>query len=183
MKKEIYYVTGNIIKFSYAQKKLEKYKIKLKQIKLDIVEIQSDKGEEVAVDKAKKAFQKLKKPLLVSDTFWEIKSLNNFPGCFMHYVNKMFSAEDFLNLTKNKKNRTATSTDYLVYIDKNGYKVFKEKFVGEVAKKIYQGKTIKGYTGWDRLVKFNGKYLAEHQGDWTQIKSEKSIWEKLSKNI
>ncbi len=62
------YVTGNQAKYLTAKKYFEPLGVDVVQKKLDIPEIQSDKIEEVALDKAQKAFNILKQPLIVNDT-------------------------------------------------------------------------------------------------------------------
>jgi non-canonical purine NTP pyrophosphatase (RdgB/HAM1 family) len=106
---KIKYVTGNQIKINFAKKQLDKYNIEIEQVRLEIDEIQSEDKFAVTTDKAQKAFEILKSPLFVTDTFWEIPALNGFPGAYMKYVNKWFSSEDFLALMKNKENRTSFS--------------------------------------------------------------------------
>ena len=59
--------------------------------KLDIEEIQNPDGKKVAMHKAKQAFNILKKPVVVTDTFWCIPALNGFPGPYMKDVDIWFS--------------------------------------------------------------------------------------------
>jgi hypothetical protein len=78
----------------------------------------------------------------------------------MKYVNKWFRSEDFLNLMKDKSDRTIITNDSIVYIDESGIYRFTDIAKGEIAKEIYkEGKTDDSV---DNLVKFNGKYLTEH---------------------
>ncbi|OGB84113.1 hypothetical protein A3F66_02865 [candidate division TM6 bacterium RIFCSPHIGHO2_12_FULL_32_22] len=83
MKKEIYYATGNPVKFEEVKLYLDMHHpdIELKQFKEDIVEPQSDNQEEIAIFKAKQAWDKLKKPVLVDDS-----------GIFIHKYIKTFLA-------------------------------------------------------------------------------------------
>lgn len=182
MIKKINYVTGNKVKFAYAKEKLKKYGIELVQIKLDIPEIQSNEKFEIAIDKAKKAYGLLKEPLFVTDAFWEIESLNGFPGAYMKYINDWLSADDFINLMKAHKNRYARVTDSIVYIDKKGIKKYFEVFTGEIANEKYSGKKkLKDSTGWDYVFIRDGKYLGEYHGSARELKSEKDIWSEFSK--
>ena len=66
--KELYLITGNKSKFEEAREILKDTDIELKQEKIDLIEIQSIEQEQVVIDKAEQAFQKLKKPVLVDDT-------------------------------------------------------------------------------------------------------------------
>jgi non-canonical purine NTP pyrophosphatase (RdgB/HAM1 family) len=178
---KINYVTGNKTKFAYAKEKLKEYGIELVQIKLDIPEIQSNEKFEIAIDKAKKAYDALKEPLFVTDAYWEIESLNGFPGAYMKYVNDWLTAEDFINLMKDHKNRKACVTDSIVYIDEKGIKKYFEIFTGEIANEKYSGKKkLKDSTGWDYVFMRNGKYLGEYHSDARKLKSDKDIWSEFS---
>ena len=76
----LYYITGNISKFETARGFFGPLGVEIVQKKLDIIEIQSDSTEEIAVDKANKAFSKLKHALIINDSGWYISALNGFPG-------------------------------------------------------------------------------------------------------
>src|SRR3989338_5446815 len=58
--------------------------------KNDITEIQSLDLDEVIADKAKKAYQIVKKPVLVEDVSLEIKSLSGLPGPLVKFFDKVF---------------------------------------------------------------------------------------------
>lgn len=60
------YITGNKHKFETAQRFLKLQGIEITQEELGIDEIQSDSIEEVAQDKAKKAYDLLKNPCLLA---------------------------------------------------------------------------------------------------------------------
>lgn len=176
---KIKYVTGNKLKFEYATNKLKDFGIELEQVGLDIHEIQSDDKLGVAIDKAKQAFDIVKEPLFITDTFWEIPSLNGFPGAFMKYVNKWFTPQDFLNLMQNKIDRSILCHDQIIYIDQNGIKSFSDVVIGEIANKIYEdGEPVDSV---DNLVKVDGKYLKEHHKEnWQNLVDENSNWKKFA---
>ena len=124
MNRSIVYVTGNQSKIDTAQQYLIKKEITVTQEKVAIDEIQSENIEEVALDKAKKAYKALQKPLLVNDAGWIIPALNGFPGPFMKYMNKWLTAEDFLNLMKGKVDNTVILREVYVYSDGKQSKIF-----------------------------------------------------------
>lgn len=146
----IYFITGNTGKFKYASKELEKYGITIQQKELDILEIQSPDIEEVTKNKAQQAFEQIKKPLLITDSGWNISALNGFPGPYMHDVNNWLSNKDFLKLMEGKKDKTIYLEYITVYMDENIEKVFKSSFKG------YLIKEEKGQGGneFDRIVTF-----------------------------
>ena len=88
MKNEIYFVTGNSGKFKEVKTYIEKYvpEIELTQFKADIPEIQSMDQKEICIDKALKAWEILKKPLIVDDGAIYFEKYNKFPGTMTKYV-------------------------------------------------------------------------------------------------
>jgi XTP/dITP diphosphohydrolase len=170
---KVNYVTGNEIKIKYANQKLNRFGIEVVQVRLDIDEIQSHDKLGVAIHKAKQAYEQIKQPLFVTDTFWEIPALNGFPGAFMKYVNEWFVAQDFLNLMKGKRDRRIFCHDSIVYIDEQGIKSFEDVIEGEIAEEIYEdGEELNSV---DNVVKFEGKYLKEHHKEnWGSLKENKN---------
>jgi non-canonical purine NTP pyrophosphatase (RdgB/HAM1 family) len=172
----IFYVTGNKFKFKKAEETAKNFNLKLIQKSIDIQEIQSDSIEEIAKDKAKKAFRIVKKPLIVSDSGWSIPALNGFPGAYMHYVNNWFTARDFLNLMKNKKDQTIILNSVVCTIINGEIKIFKEKFKGLFIDKV-EGEGIAS----DKVVKMEGSdyTVAKNQNLGKKTFNMAKIWNKV----
>lgn len=85
--KTIYFATGNPDKIKIAETVCEPINIKVQAVDLDIDEIQGEDPEMIVRDKAKKAYEKLGMPVVVSDDTWSIKALNGFPGAYMKSIN------------------------------------------------------------------------------------------------
>jgi inosine/xanthosine triphosphate pyrophosphatase family protein len=92
------------------------------------------------------------RPVVVQDSFWNILALRGFPGAFMSYVAKWFTAEDFLRLMEGKTDRTVLCTDSLVYYDGRRVKVFSQDLQG----KITQEPRGSGLSSFDRLLIVSG---------------------------
>lgn len=118
--KTVYVVTGNSGKVASLQRKLENYNINVEQVKLDLFEIQSDDLEEVSVNKAKQAFEILKKPLVVDDSGFFIKNLNGFPGVYTKYVLGSIGVDGIMDIMKDKDNRECTFKSVVTFVDANG---------------------------------------------------------------
>lgn len=144
----LYYITGNQSKFLTAQSNLQKHGIDLEQKELDIPEIQAATTEEVALDKATKAFELIKQPLLVSDHGWLVSALKGFPGPYMKNINTWLEPIDFLALMQNQQNREVTLRQNLIYIDQDTTKSFAYDLKGYVLREA------KGHLGtnWDKVV-------------------------------
>jgi len=137
--KTINYITGNKFKFEIVKDFLEKHKVKIRQKELPIYEIQSNDPLEITISKAKQAWEIIKEPLFVNDASWLIPALGGFPGAYMKYMNEWLGPDDFLNLMKNKEDRSVILRDTIVYIDETGQNIFTGDHCGEVLEKPYEG--------------------------------------------
>jgi len=176
----ITYVSGNQAKFLTAQKYFEPLGIDLVQKKLNIVEIQSDKVEDISLDKAKKAFEALKVPLIVNDTSWMIESLGGFPGPYTRYINGWFTLQDWQILFKRYANKPIILGQAVVYIDDNGSKILTHDAIGKI---LAVPRGSDKWTGFDQVVSMtpSGESLAEvHEKQGYSIDGELPLWEKPS---
>lgn len=126
----------------------------------DIDEIQSHNASKIAIAKAEAAYAQLKKPLVVNDHFWSINALNGFPGGYMKDVQAWFEAGDFINLMKNKSDKSVVMTEYVVYFDGKTLKQFNVQFPGRIIDEERGG----GRVSFERVVVYDGtdKTIAEH---------------------
>ncbi|MBK1810722.1 hypothetical protein JHL18_08735 [Clostridium sp. YIM B02505] len=115
MDNTLIYVTGNSVKFDVARKTFANTEINVMQMKMDTPEIQSKSVQEVAMYSARWASKEINKPVIVTDCGFYIEALNGFPGPFIKYANEWFSADDFVNLVKDKNDRTIIIQDCLAY--------------------------------------------------------------------
>lgn len=113
----IYFVTGNARKFEAAKIGLESPEITLVQEDIDTPEIQSENVEDVGKYKAKWAAEKLGKPVIVADGSVYFHALNGFPGPFIKFINKWLTAEDMLNLMRDKTDRAIDFIECLAYCE------------------------------------------------------------------
>jgi XTP/dITP diphosphohydrolase len=138
----IYFVTSNQNKVKEAESIL---KTKLNRVNLNIPEIQSLNVEEVVKDKAKRAYRKIKKPVLVEDTGFYIESLNNFPGALIKWVLGTIGNEGVCKLLKNEKNRkVVVKTCYCLYNGRNFH-----VFTGVLNGSLPQAPKGASNFGWD----------------------------------
>lgn len=156
---KLYYITDNQSKFLTAQNILQKHDIDLEQMALEIAEIQAATTKEVAQDKAVRAFELVKKPLLVSDHGWLVDTLKGFPGPYMRYINNWFGPEDFLALMEHHTDREVILRQDLIYIDEKTTKSFSYDLKGYI---LREAKGELG-TNWDKVVCLtkDGKSIAE----------------------
>lgn len=132
--RELIFFTGNDSKFKLAEAVCRPYDIQLIQKAQEVDEIQHDDSSAIAIDKARKAYDIVKEPLVVTDDTWEIPGLNGFPGPYMKAINNWFRPSDFISLTKSLKDRRIFITMYLVYCDGTQAKLFSTTYEGIILK-------------------------------------------------
>lgn len=117
MNNTVFLVTGNPKKVQVAQFALEKYGLKVEQLAIETPEIQSSNTEEVAKYSVKYAAEEAKKAVIKGDFGMSIEALNGFPGPFVKFINKWFTADKFVKLYKDEANRKAYFIDALGYCE------------------------------------------------------------------
>ncbi|KAF6247885.1 non-canonical purine NTP pyrophosphatase, RdgB/HAM1 family [Nitrosopumilus sp. b3] len=129
---DLFFVSSNNHKYAEAKSILETFGIKLGFLKSNLEEIQSNSLDEIAVRKAKDAFSKFKKPVIIEDDGLFINSLSGFPGPYSSYVFKTIGNDGILNLLKN--NRKAKFVSIITYCDKTNLQSFHAKLDGIISK-------------------------------------------------
>ena len=175
MPKSILFVTGNDRKIWQAKHVLEPYGITIEQEEVEVDEIQHHEPEQIAIQKARDAFAIVQKPLVVCDHFWRFHALKGFPGGYMKDINQWFAAEDFLALMKNKKDRSVTLSELVVYIDREQIKSFGVEYKAKI---IHEARG-KGRVAGEQVTVFEGsdKTIAEHIDNGEHARPmDKSAW-------
>lgn len=126
------YATGNVDKFRQAKHVCQPAGIQLIQDSLEVPEIQGEDAELIARDKAQKAYDKFRKPIVISDDSWAIHGLNGFPGPYMKSVGTWFTLQDWLNLTHDLSDRRVTLRQMVVYQTENEQRVFSCEVSGQL---------------------------------------------------
>jgi XTP/dITP diphosphohydrolase len=118
--KHLFYVTSNSGKFAEVEQFLKRHapEIALTRVDMDIPEIQSMDQQAVAIDKAQKAWNKLKSPLLIDDAGIYFDRWNQFPGVLTKYVFQGLGMEGVKRLID--AGDTGYFALWLVYVDEQG---------------------------------------------------------------
>lgn len=97
---ELHFVTGNPVKYEEASSFFAKHAphITLKQLDVDLVEIQTLDQTAIAVDKARQAWNLLKKPVMVDDTCVYFERYQDFPGTMTKFVYKTLGLDGIFKL-------------------------------------------------------------------------------------
>lgn len=174
----LYCITSNEDKVKAAQHWLEKYNIFLESKPFEFIEIQSESIEEIALYKARQAFQGLHHPLVVNDAGWYIPSLRGFPGPFMKYMNDWLTHDDFLRLLEPYEDRSVILREVVIYKDENEEKSIVHDYHGVFLIKP-QGEGAPGRS----LVSLrkDGKSIAKSWEDGEASAHEETVWDKFAK--
>ncbi len=115
--KHVLFATGNSRKIIEASTTLKPFGISVEQIDVAMDEIQHNDAAEIAKAKARAAYAAAGKPIVVSDTTWEIPALGGFPGGYMKDINTWLQAEDWLALMANHADKRIFCNEHLAYYD------------------------------------------------------------------
>jgi len=175
---KLLFATTNKYKIKSAELVLKKYGIKVVGEPAEITEIQASSPEEVAKDKAKKAFKIIKKPLIVMDSGLFIKPLNGFPGVYTNFVLKTLGEDGLIKLTENISPCKAYVQRMIAYTNGKETKIFFSRGHGEI---ISEKRGDNGIN-YDLIfyVPEKEKTLAE-MTDENQVKAWGDAWNQLGK--
>ena len=119
----VYFASSNENKFLEVQSLFEmenkenKENVKILFSSSAIKEIQSDSITEVAEDKARKVFIKIKRQVIVEDDGLFIDELNGFPGVYSSFAFKTIGNKGILNLLTNNGKRRANFLSVFSFFD------------------------------------------------------------------
>ncbi len=111
------FVTSNARKFSDAFQTFEHEGIPIKQIYIDVPEIQASSADEVCRAKARFAAEHFSDPFFIEDSSFHIQALNGFPGVYARYVLETLGVEGVLALLKDVTSRTCFFRSCIIYHD------------------------------------------------------------------
>lgn len=99
---KIYFISSNKYKISEVKEILEDEGVEIEGHELKINEIQSPIMEDIAIDKAKKAYKKIGRPVMVEQTGLYIPEFGNLPGGLTQVFGIHYKLINFVNfLLKN----------------------------------------------------------------------------------
>uniref|UniRef100_A0A7C5UV03 Non-canonical purine NTP pyrophosphatase n=1 Tax=candidate division CPR3 bacterium TaxID=2268181 RepID=A0A7C5UV03_UNCC3 len=174
---KIIFTTTNKNKIKSAESVLNRYGIDVIGEEVEVDEIQSDSPEEIIIDKIKKCYKKINKPLIAMDSGLFIESLGGFPGVYTKYILKTIGEDGLLKLTKGIKPCKAYVQRTIGYTDGKEFKIFSSRGYGQ----IIQEKRGTNGVNYDLIfyVPDKKKTLAE-LSDKEQIKVWGDAWDQLS---
>ena len=137
---ELFFASSNSHKFEEAKRILSKMEIDLTLFKTELEEIQSDSLAQIATHKARDAYTKVQKPVIIEDDGLFINSLNGFPGPYSSYVYDTIGNKGVIDLLENSEVRDAKFVSIIAYCDNDyGTKLFESSIPGKISSVIEEG--------------------------------------------
>ena len=170
----VYLVTGNENKFEEAQKILG---IDLNFLKMNLEEIQSEDIYKIVKEKAKIAYNAIKRPVIVEDVGFYLECLNSFPGPLVKNMVSSLGPTGIYELVKNYKEKTCVVRCVICYFDGSHFNFF----TGDIKGKIVRPAGKNGF-GFDPVFRPDGKKKTFGQMSKEQkneISHRKIAWNKF----
>src|SRR3989344_2105441 len=124
------FITGNAGKTKYLS---NYFHIPVDHVKLDLHEIQSFDLREEVEDKARRAFEVIKSPVLVEDVSLIFYGLNKLPGPFIKWFLETLGNDGLCRLLDGINDRSAFAEVKFAICDDNGVHTFGGSMEGTVS--------------------------------------------------
>jgi non-canonical purine NTP pyrophosphatase (RdgB/HAM1 family) len=155
--KKLTFITGNAGKAKYLS---DYFHLPVEHIKLDLKEIQSVNLQEVVEDKAKRAYEIVKSPVLVEDVSLTFKALKALPGPLIKWFLDTLGNEGLCQLLDGFDSRDALAEVEFAICDVSGVHTFSGSMEGSIST-APRGEM--GF-GWDPVFIPKG-----HQKTWAEM--------------
>ncbi|XOB40473.1 MAG: non-canonical purine NTP pyrophosphatase [Candidatus Nealsonbacteria bacterium] len=100
--KEVLFITGNKSKLAETTKMAERFSVKIVGQKANLFEPMVSDSTKILIDKAKDAYKKFGKPLIVDDAGIYFGAYPNFPGVFTKFIIKLLGFNGIIKLLEGK---------------------------------------------------------------------------------
>lgn len=147
---KIAFITGNEGKAKYLS---DYFHLPVERIKIDLPEIQSLDLKTIVEDKAKRAFEIVRKPVLVEDASLVFRALDNLPGPLIKWFFESIGTEGMCNLLDKYQDKRALAEVQFAIADKDGVHIFSGAIEGVISEKP-RGEA--GF-GWDSIFVPEGR--------------------------
>ncbi len=134
------FATGNKHKAQEIGAILSEYGIELEQSKMELQEISSKDARDIALFKAKQAFDELRQPLIAEDTGFYFKAFRDFPGTMPKRVFEAIGYEGLLKLLEGKKRGAYAVCTICFMEDFQTYEFFEGRLEGRITERVIKPK-------------------------------------------
>jgi XTP/dITP diphosphohydrolase len=172
------FVTGRPEKAREA----ERLGFRFERVSLDLAEPQALDPFDVVEAKAREAYARVGRPVLVEDSGLGVRAWRGFPGALVKWLEKTAGLEGIARMLDAFPDRSATATCAVAYYD--GQKIATGR--GEVSGSIAPSPRGAGGFGWDSLFIPAGsdRTFAEMSGEEKdRISHRRRAWEALARQL
>lgn len=128
----IYFLSSNKFKIAEVQTILNSENINVLPVKEKINEIQSNDMEEIAIDKALKAFMRIGRPIIVEQTGLLLKDLGELPGGLTQIFWDSLEADNFSRYFSATETAQVVAKTVIAYCDGKCIKTFEGDIAGKI---------------------------------------------------
>ncbi|MDQ4050542.1 MAG: RdgB/HAM1 family non-canonical purine NTP pyrophosphatase [Thermoproteota archaeon] len=139
MEDTIIFASTNQNKFVEIQSILSTRSLSVNFLHAHLVEIQSDSLEEIAREKAKSAFAKIERQVIVEDDGLFINSLGGFPGQYSSFVFRTIGNDGILKLLSGSIDRSAYFLSLIAFYDGRILSISEGRVNGRITDRITEG--------------------------------------------
>lgn len=128
----IYFLSSNELKINELKSILDSDTITVLPVKRKISEIQSNDMNEIAVDKALKAFMSIGRPILVEQTGLLLKDLGDLPGGLTQIFWDSLQADNFCKYFSATETAQVIAKTVIAYCDGKQIQTFEGEIAGAI---------------------------------------------------
>jgi XTP/dITP diphosphohydrolase len=139
MEKNITFASTNQNKFLEVQSILSTRNISVDFSQIRLVEIQSDSLEEIAREKAKTAFAKVGRQVIVEDDGLFIDNLGGFPGQYSSFVFRTLGNDGILKLLAGSAKRSAYFRSLIAFYNGITLSISDGRVDGRISDRVTEG--------------------------------------------
>ena len=169
----ITFASTNRNKFREVLSILAAHNISVDFAETNLVEIQSDSHEEIVMEKAKKAFLQVGRPVIVEDDGLFVNAMKGFPGQYSSYAFKTIGNTGIMKLLAESADRSASFRSLIAFYDGKCLSISEGCVDGKISDKITEG----GW-GYDPIFVPAGTSLT-----FAQLKEKKSEYSHRKKAL
>lgn len=137
--KSIIFATSNEKKYYEVKSLLSHFDTDVQFVKKNLIELQADSIEVIALNKSYHAFLEISKPLIVEDDGLFIEGLNGFPGQYSAFAFKTIGNLGIIKLLRNSSIRRALFRSVFAFNDGKNSLTFRGERRGTIARKVTKG--------------------------------------------
>ena len=131
--------------------------LEVEHVNLECPEFRHSDVGEIAKGKARFAYHRLERPLIVDDTAFSVEALRGFPGPYAAYVLDTIGYHGILQLLEGVEMRDASFETAIAYADRDGIRIFRGLIEGVITR---SPRGEEGF-GYDPIFEVGGRTMAE----------------------